>query len=140
MTTTLAFRPFTDLDRVVQSFWGVPADSGQHAPAADVHRAGDDLVARFDLPGVNPDEDVTVEVHGRSLVVRGERKDTRDEQDGGRRIREVRYGSFRRAVALPTAADPAKVTATYDAGVLTVTIAGIYTGTSPHQVEITKTA
>lgn len=137
MTHTIALRPFADVDRLFQTLWSASADNGGFAPAADLHRDGDNLVARFDLPGVDPEHDVTVEVQGRTLVVRGERKDSRDEERNGRRIHEVRYGSFRRAVALPVAADPAKVTASYDAGVLTVTVADVYAGTSPRRVEIT---
>lgn len=140
MTTTLALRPFGDVDRVFQALWGGHSETGGFAPAADVQRDGDNLVARFDLPGVDPEQDVTVEVQGRRLVVHGERQDSRDENSGGRRVREVRYGSFRRTVALPVAADPDKVSATYDAGVLTVTVADVYAGTSPHRIEITTAA
>ncbi|NDL58240.1 Hsp20/alpha crystallin family protein [Phytoactinopolyspora mesophila] len=140
MNTTLALRPFADFDRAFQTLWGTPTASNGFAPAADVQRDGDNLVARFDLPGVDPEQDVTVEVQGRKLLVRGERKDSRDEEANGRRIQEVRYGSFRRAVALPVAADPGKVTASYNAGVLTVTVADVYAGTAPHRVEISTSA
>jgi HSP20 family protein len=139
MSTTLALRPFADFDRAFQTLWGAPT-AGGFAPAADVQRDGDNLVARFDLPGVDPEQDVTVEVQGRKLLVRGERKDSRDDEGNGRRIQEVRYGSFRRAIALPVAADPDKVTASYNAGVLTVTVADVYAGTTPHRVEISTSA
>ncbi|NED95649.1 Hsp20/alpha crystallin family protein [Phytoactinopolyspora alkaliphila] len=140
MTTTLIPRPFADIDRVFQTLWNAPEPVQAHAPAADLHRDGDDLVARFDLPGIDPEKDVAVEVQGRKLVVHGERKDTRAEERDGRRLHEVRYGSFRRTVALPVAADPEKVTATYDAGVLSVTVADVYAGTSPRRIEVTKAA
>lgn len=140
MSTTLV--PFADVDRLFRSFWDTPAarSADRFAPAADVARDGDDLVARFDLPGVDPEQDVTVEVKGRTLVVRGERQDTRDDNSDGRRVREVRYGSFRRVVTLPTAVDPEAVSATYDAGVLTVTVAGAYAGTTPTRIEIARAA
>ncbi|PZF80486.1 Hsp20/alpha crystallin family protein [Jiangella anatolica] len=141
MSTTLV--PFADVDRLFRTFWDAPVAAGSvkgFAPAADLAREGDDLVARFDLPGVDPEKDVTVEVEGRKLVVRGERHDTRDENANGRRVREVRYGSFRRTVALPVAADPSAVSASYDAGVLTVTVAGVYAGTSPTRIEVQRAA
>ncbi|MCK0117754.1 Hsp20/alpha crystallin family protein [Isoptericola sp. S6320L] len=112
------------------------APERQTAPA-DVYREGEDLVARFDLPGIDPAEDVTVEVEGRQLVVRGERKDHRDENAEGRRYSEVRYGEFRRVVPLRKAVDGAAVTASYDAGVLTVTVAGVFAGTTPQRIEVT---
>lgn len=141
MSTTLV--PFADVDRLFRTFWEAPVTAGSakgFAPAADVAREGDDLVARFDLPGIDPEKDVTVEVEGRRLVVRGERQDTRDENAAGRRVREVRYGSFRRTVALPVTVDPSAVSASYDAGVLTVTVAGVYAGTSPTRIEVQRAA
>jgi HSP20 family protein len=141
MTTTITTRsPFTDVDRLFRTLWDVPAGADGFAPAADLYRDCEDLITRFDLPGINPAEDVTVEVEGRRLVVRGERKNTRDEENGRRRVREVRYGSFARTVALPSAVDPNSVSASYDAGVLTVTVAGVYAGTTPRRIEVTAAA
>ncbi|MDR7382255.1 Hsp20/alpha crystallin family protein [Promicromonospora iranensis] len=109
-------------------------------PAADVYREGEDLVARLDLPGVDPVDDITVEVEGRKLVVRGERKDQRSEESEGRRISEVRFGSFRRTVTLPRTVDGDAVRASYDAGVLTVTVPGVFAGTTPQRIEVTTAA
>ncbi|PSK98233.1 HSP20 family molecular chaperone IbpA [Haloactinopolyspora alba] len=139
MSRTLV--PYTDVDRLFRSFWDVPAArAATYAPAADVSRDGDDLVARFDLPGIDPEQDVTVELEGRKLVVRGERQDTREQDGDGRRVREVRYGGFRRIVTLPGVVDPAAVSATYDAGVLTVTVAGAYSGSNPTRIEVARAA
>ncbi|CAM3696807.1 Hsp20/alpha crystallin family protein [Isoptericola cucumis] len=142
MTTTLTRTPFADAwlrDLWTPRFADVARTEGV-SPAADVYRDGEDLVARLDLPGVNPAEDVTVEVEGRKLVVRGERKDQRSEESEGRRISEVRFGSFRRVVALPKAVEPDAVTASYDAGILTVTVAGVFAGTTPQRIEVTTAA
>ncbi|HEY9409667.1 MAG TPA: Hsp20/alpha crystallin family protein [Jiangellaceae bacterium] len=135
MTTTLT--PLTDVDRLFRTLWNAPAVSEGFAPAADLYRDGEDLVARFDLPGIDPAEDVTVEVEGRKLVVRGERKDSREDGQNGHRVHEVRYGSFRRTVTLPKAVEADAVSASYDAGVLTVTVAGVYAGTTPSRIEVT---
>ena len=143
MTTTLTRTPFADAwlrdlwtPRLVDVTRGASHAEGV-VPAADVYRDGEDLVARLDLPGVNPAEDVTVEVEGRKLVVRGERKDQRSEESEGRRVSEVRFGAFRRVVTLPKAVDGEAVTASYDAGVLTVTVAGVFAGTTPQRIEVT---
>jgi HSP20 family protein len=144
MTQTLVRSPFADVDRAFRNLWaGSWAESAparDFAPAVDAYHDGEDLVASFDLPGVNPEDDVIVEVEGRKLVVRGERKDTRDEEQNGRRFREVRFGSFRRTVALPRTVDADAVSASYDAGVLTVRVAGAYAGTTPSRIEITNAA
>lgn len=139
MTTVLTRSPF--VHTWLRDPWnpqGAVAEGP--VPAADVYRDGEDLVARLDLPGVDPAADVTVEVEGRKLVVRGERKDQRSEESEGRRISEVRFGSFRRTVTLPRTVDGDAVRASYDAGVLTVTVPGAFTGTTPQRVEITTAA
>jgi HSP20 family protein len=106
-------------------------------PAAEVVRDGEDAVVNLELPGVDVAEDVTVEVDRGRLVVRGERRDERSEQKGGRSLREVRYGAFRRSFRLPEGVTAEAVSASYDKGVLSVRVAGAYTGTGAHQVEIT---
>lgn len=175
MISTYTVAPFRPLptERVVRQLWTRPSSTPVartgYAPAADVYREGDDLVARFDLPGVDPERDVTVELEGRRLVVRGERRDQRvveapvaddaaapEQAEGeqpeartdepaeaataGRRVREVRFGEFRRTVALPKSADADAVRASYDAGVLTVTVAGVFSGRAPQRIEVTRAA
>nr|WP_205709272.1 Hsp20/alpha crystallin family protein [Kineococcus siccus] len=114
---------------------GVP--SGRFVPAAEVVRDGDDALVRLELPGVDVTSDVTVEVEGDRLVVRGERKDDREESQRGRGLREVRYGSFRRAFTLPASVTADAVSATYDAGVLTVRVAGAHASTAVRRIEVT---
>ncbi|MCF4122497.1 Hsp20/alpha crystallin family protein [Antribacter sp. KLBMP9083] len=139
MTTILTRSPFTDAR--LHYVWNPRNASAESvSPAADVYREGEDLIARLDLPGIDPAADVTVEVEGRKLVVRGERKDQRAEQSDGRRLREVRFGSFRRVVTLPKAVDGDAVHASYDAGVLTVTVSGTFAGTTPQRIEVTTAA
>ena len=93
--------------------------------------------SRNRLPGLDPEQDVTVEVEGGALVIRGERRDEGADERGGRRIREVRYGSFRRTFSLPAHITGDDLTATYDKGVLTVRVAGAYHGSTAHRVPVT---
>ena len=62
------------------------------------------------------------------LVIHGERRDehAEDPAKDARVLREVRYGSFRRSFALPEHVTGDDVTASYDAGVLTVRVAGAH--------------
>lgn len=75
-------------------------------------------VLRAELPGVDPDKDVTVEVQGDVLTIRGERR----EEKKDRHHQEFRYGSFRRSVTLPQGADTDQVQASYTDGVLEVRV------------------
>ena len=117
--------PFAEFDSLVRRAFGPVAGAPVRpgfVPAADVTRDGDDAVVSVELPGVDAAEDVTVEVDGDLLVVRGERRDQRD----GRTVREVRYGSFRRSFTLPAHVSSDAVSASYDAGVLHVRVSGAY--------------
>jgi HSP20 family molecular chaperone IbpA len=98
------------------------APQAWYAPTTDVVRDGEDAVLRVELPGVDVAKDVTVEVDGDRLTVRGERR----EENSGEGRRESRSGSFRRTFTLPHHLAADAVTASYDAGVLTVRVAGAH--------------
>ncbi|MGV7887020.1 Hsp20/alpha crystallin family protein, partial [Mycobacterium kansasii] len=89
-------------------------------------------------PGVDVDKDVNVEVDRGRLVIHGERRDEHADEKDGRTLREVRYGSFRRSFALPAHVTGEAITASYDAGVLTVRVTGAYAGNQPQRIAITK--
>jgi HSP20 family molecular chaperone IbpA len=141
-------RPAWDTDRWVRDFfgpaaatdWFKPAAAGFH-PAAEITKDGDDAVVRVELPGVDVDNDVNVELDRGQLVIRGERRDEHsgdDPETDGRTLREVRYGSFRRSFKVPGHVTGDAVSASYDAGVLTVRVAGAYAGTQAQRIAITK--
>ncbi|MEN3609322.1 Hsp20/alpha crystallin family protein [Plantactinospora sp. ZYX-F-223] len=123
--------PFAEFDALVRNAFGTTtgwptARSTGFTPPAEIVRDGADAVVRVELPGVDVEQDVTVEVDSGRLVVRGERRDERAEERDGRSLREVRYGSFRRAFRLPAHLTADAVTASYEAGVLQVRVAGAY--------------
>jgi HSP20 family protein len=124
--------PFAEFDALFRA----ARETHGFVPAADVERDGDDAVVRLELPGLDAERDVTVEIDGGRLVVRGERRDERTEERGGRSLREVRYGSFRRSFGLPAHVTSDAVTASYDAGVLTVRVGGAYAGKDARQIPV----
>ena len=105
-------------------------------PPAELTRDEQDAVLRLELPGVDVTNDVTVELDNGWLTVKGEKR--RDESTE-RGFREVRYGSFNRTFTVPKHATAEAVSASYDAGVLTVRVAGAYTAPEP-QPTATKIA
>lgn len=143
---TLWSRPAWDVDRWMREFFGPTADwhkpvistAGDFSPAAEVVKDGEDAVVRLELPGVDVEKDVNVELDHGSLVIHGERRDEHAEQKDGRKLREVRYGSFRRSFRLPAHITGEAVSASYDAGVLTVRVAGAYAGTQAQRIAIAK--
>lgn len=132
--------PFAEFDALVQRVFAprwIGSVSTGFVPAAEVTRDGDDAIVRVELPGLDPDKDVTVEVDRGQLVVRGERRDERTDERDGRTLRELRYGSFYRSFGLPEHVTADAITASYDAGVLTVRVAGAYHRDEAKRIAIT---
>ncbi|WP_204079148.1 Hsp20/alpha crystallin family protein [Mycobacterium riyadhense] len=137
-------RPAWDTDRWLRDFFGPasldwyrPAISGFN-PAAEIVKDGDDAVVRLELPGVDVEKDVTVELDRGRLVIHGEHRDEHAEDKDGRTLREIRYGSFRRSFQLPGHVTSEAIAASYDAGVLTVRVTGAYAGSQAQRIAITK--
>ena len=95
--------------------------------AVDVRETPDAFVVTAAMPGVKP-EDVDISVLGDTVRIQAELKDERAQTDGqgeqkGRWIvRERRYGSFQRAFTLPSGVKADQAQATFEHGVLTLTL------------------
>lgn len=105
---------FGDIDTsIVASDW---------TPAVDIKEEEKRFLVTADLPGVDPN-DVEVTMENGMLSIRGERKDEKkEEKDGYRRVERFN-GSFYRRFMLPDTADPEKVKARANNGVLEIEIA-----------------
>lgn len=75
-------------------------------------------VVRAELPGIDPDKDVQLEVDNGVLRLHAERK---EEQHDDLRS-EFHYGSYTRQIMLPEGADEDNISATYNAGILEISI------------------
>jgi HSP20 family protein len=128
---------FVEFDAIVRRAF---APTAGFTPSAEIARDGEDAVIRLELPGVDVEKDVTVEIKDNDLVVRGERRDERAEERDGGSLREVRYGAFRRSFGLPAHVTADAVTASYDAGILTVRVSGAYAGTTARQIPVSAAA
>lgn len=86
------------------------------------YRDGDALVIRADLPGIDPDKDVDIDILDGMLRVSAERR-KEEKTEGKDYVRtELRYGSFSRTVPLPAGASEQDVAATYKDGVLEIRV------------------
>lgn len=104
--------------RAVEGTWGQP---GRFAPAVDVSENDGEYAITAELPGVKK-EDVTVEVHGGVLTIRGEKRSEREEKGEHGRHFERSFGSFSRSFTLPADVDADHVQAGFKDGVLTVQV------------------
>jgi HSP20 family protein len=89
--------------------------------AVDLYEDGNDLVAEMNLPGLNG-EDLDVEVEDDHLRVSGKREEVAEKKEKSHYTKEIRRGSFERVIPLPDRVDQTKVEATYEGGVLKVTM------------------
>ena len=91
------------------------------APAVDLYESKDHMVVKAELPGMNKDE-IEISLHEGVLTLSGERKEEKKE-DGAETHRLERFlGRFQRTLTLPSPVDVDKVKATYEEGILTVTL------------------
>lgn len=109
----------SSLDR---SLTGVsPSRSSAWAPQLETFRRGDNLVVRADLPGLRK-EDVEVEIDNGVLTISGERTEEQVEQRDDYYRSERSYGRFHRALPLPEGITGETCEATFEDGVLEVTL------------------
>lgn len=76
-------------------------------------------VIRVEVPGVNPETDIDINIRDHVLTIEATREDHRDKPERS----EFRYGHFRRSMTLPPGTDEKSVSATYVDGILEVAIA-----------------
>lgn len=109
---------FPDFDRFFEDW---PATSRGFVPALDVYQDNENVFVETPLPGIEP-SNVNISIENDVLTIEGksEKKSEVDEKNYYRK--EIRSGSFHRAVALPAAVDGEKALAEYKDGVLKITI------------------
>jgi HSP20 family protein len=90
-------------------------------PAADVTVGESDFVLTLDLPGLTAD-DVSIELLGEELIVRGERKHPEVAEGAARVHAERPFGRFERRIRVPKGVDPDAITASMDHGVLSLIV------------------
>jgi HSP20 family protein len=114
-----------EMDRVFSSAFGGgrggPQGLRHWAPAIEVSEREGNYVVCAELPGLHP-EDVNVELTDGALVIEGERRQEREENQGGVHRTERSYGHFYRAVPLPDGVSADQAHANFKDGVLEVKI------------------
>jgi HSP20 family protein len=105
-------RPWMTAGRRPSTMW---------VPQIETFQRGDQFVVRADLPGLKK-ENVNIELRDDVLTIEGERREEHEEDREGFYRSERSYGGFCRVVPLPEGAIPESAKATFNDGVLEVTI------------------
>ena len=119
-----------EMNRLFNTFFDAPTAGGNGAnggslrrwiPAMDLVETDDHFVLKADLPGLD-ESDVNIEFEDNVLTVSGERNaEHEDKREGYVRV-ERAYGTFRRSLTLPEGVNAEAVTASFEKGVLEVSI------------------
>jgi HSP20 family protein len=127
-----------DVDDVITRLFGellpTATPDGVVAPPVDVVDAGNEVILRADLPGLEQ-KDIQVEVQDGSLLVRGERKTEQQDKNDKYRWSERWEGVFMRLIPLPSEIDRDKIQAQMKNGVLEVHLPKKQ-GTAPKRIEV----
>lgn len=107
------FQEFARGGNSEETSWG----TSTWVPPVDIYETNEGFVLKVELPGVQKD-DLHLEVHDRTLTIRGERKPETEIPEDHYHRRERSYGSFQRVFTLPTPIDADKVQANVHDGVL----------------------
>lgn len=109
-------------------------NGGVFAPAIDLKDTDDALIAEVEIPGMTQ-KDISVQVEGDVLTIKGERKHEEEKKTKSYYRKECSYGAFERQVTLPVSVDRDKVEATYANGILQITLPKV-AGSKPKVVPI----
>lgn len=123
--------PFDDLaslresmDKLFEQFTTrIPRAAGPAVwpPAVEVYETDGDIVVRAELPGIDP-KDVEIQVANDTLTIKAEAKAEHEDKNRNYYVRELRYGSFMRALTLPSSAQGDLAKAAYRNGILEIRI------------------
>ena len=95
--------------------------TGSFVPPVDIYEDAQQIALKLEVPGIRQgDLDIRVENH--ILTVSGERKFEAEEKEENFRRIERRFGSFVRSFTLPQTVDPDTVKASYENGLLNISI------------------
>ncbi len=137
--------PFDDLrtmqremDRLFDRFLGGEAvtvhSPGLWMPSIESYTKDGHIVYRCELPGVDP-KDLEVSVTDREIIIKGERKASKDTKEENYLYREISYGSFERRFVLPEGARIDDLKAKFNNGILEITVPAP-SAAKPRKVEI----
>jgi HSP20 family protein len=109
-------RGMFDIEPLWRRDWNVNVN-----PAVDVveHEKAFEITA--DLPGFD-EKLVEVKTVNGNLVIKGERKDEKEEKRKDYYLQERHFGSFERSFRIPESVDVEKLEAAFKKGVLTITL------------------
>ena len=94
---------------------------GKWQPLVDISETDTDIIVKAELPGIDT-KDVDVSITGDRLTIKGEKQQEKEEKEENRYRSERYYGTYERVINLPASIVENKTEATFDKGILTITL------------------
>ena len=115
-----------DMDALFNRFFGHLPKAGltkglDLCPSVDLTETKEDIVVKAEIPGMDV-KDIEISLLGNVLHIKGEKKEERTSKDETVHRIERSYGSFSRSLDLPCDVKQDKIKATYEKGVLKITL------------------
>ncbi len=123
MANLARWDPFSELNALQKQFFGddfMSSMKGVNIPTTDVYTKDNKLVVEAHLPNFEQD-DINIQVDNNALIISAERHEKEEDKAKKYVVRES-SSSFYRRIALPDRADPDKIEAQLDDGVLNVSV------------------
>ena len=108
--------------------------SAAWVPAVDILEEPEAIRIMAEVPGVKP-EDVNISLENNVLTIHGSKQQIAEERTERVHRYERTYGAFERSFTLPTTVDAGNIKASYEHGVLTVTLPKVEKA-KPRQIEV----
>lgn len=118
-------RPSQIFDTFLDEFFNTTGLSTMMATQVDVdmYETESEVVIKAKAPGYK-EEDVTITTEDNVLTIEGRIQEENEQKEGGKKyhLKEIRSESFIRSISLPTRVDSEKAEASFENGVITVTL------------------
>jgi len=117
----------SEMDRLLDTFlFGRPQKGDiweeiEWLPAIDVAETKNEIVVNVEIPGMDPKE-FDISVSEGTLMIKGEKKQEKEEKEENYHLTERRYGTFIRSILLPQEVESDKIRASYKDGILKITL------------------
>ena len=115
-------RDLSLFDDFFDSMLGAWDNYSARVPAVDVEETDKEFIIKAEMPGFN-ENNVKITVDKHVLHITGEVDESEKDKDGKRYlIKERRHSSFERSFSLPEGLDESAISASFENGILTVTL------------------
>ncbi len=129
----IRWKPFRELEELLEDFpfahtWDL---------AADVYEEDNNLVVEMHTPGIDPDR-VEIEVEDNHVHIVGSRQEEQEVENKQYYRKEIKRGSFERIIALPYPVVAEDTMASFEEGVLKITLPKAVKEKKSNKIKVTK--